>query len=146
MTNLTLRNNRVPSLFGSFGTPFFSSFLDEVLDNIPVTRSKDTVPAVNVSTTDTSYNIELACPGLSKNELNIEIKGNTTESFVLAISYDRKEESENSFLSSSFQRRWTLPKDSDADNIAASYNQGIFKVTVPRIPPVQPTTTKIEVI
>ena len=145
MTQLTLRNNsKLPSLFGAFDSvfdaPFFGSYLDDILDNVPTSRRRETAPAVNVSTTDEAYSISLACPGVEKDSLEIKIREN-----VLSVSHDQKESSDTVQFCSSFQRNWTLPKDVDQDAVSASYENGVFNVTIPRIVPVEPEVKKIEV-
>ena len=144
MTQLTLRNGKTPSLFGALNdvlsTPFFGSYLDDIFDNVPVARVRETTPAVNVSTTDETYNIALACPGIERDSLEIKIREN-----VLSVSHDQKESSDTVQFCSSFQRNWTLPKDVDQDRVAASYESGVFTVTIPRIVPVEPEVKKIEV-
>jgi HSP20 family protein len=144
MTQLTLRNNKTPSLFGAindvFGAPFFGTYLDEILDNVPVTRRRETSPAVNVSTTDEAYKISLACPGVEKDSLEIKIREN-----VLSVSHEQKENSGDAYFCSSFQRSWTLPMDVDQDEVSATYENGVFNVTIPRIVPVEPEVKKIEV-
>jgi HSP20 family protein len=152
MTNLSIRNSRFPSIFENV-LPFarFDTFLDNVLDNIPAKRERNIVPATNVSATDEGYSLELACPGLEKSDLEIEVKNNIPElgpissSHALIVSYTHKEDSENSFVCSSFKKTWTLPKDSDVEKVSASYDQGIFRVSVPRIAPIEPVTKKITV-
>ena len=153
MTILSVRNNRLPSFFeGTFPLTRLDTILDSVIDNIPTIRDKDTIPATKVTATDKEYNLELACPGLEKGDLDIEVKNNIPElgqissSHALIVSYTHKEESKKSFVCSSFRKTWSLPKDSDVEKVSASYDQGVFKVTVPRTASIEPVTKKIKVV
>ncbi|MFM2207839.1 MAG: hypothetical protein RL213_1814 [Bacteroidota bacterium] len=94
---------------------------------------KDWIPAVNVSETDKSYDIELAAPGLKKEDFHIKV-----ENGVLTISSEKKTEKETKeknytrkeFNYSSFSRSFTLPENVKEDGIKASYDNGLLKLNV----------------
>lgn len=95
------------------------------------------VPAVNIKETDTNFGIELAAPGKTKEDFNIEIDHN-----VLTISSEEKTEKEENdnqgkytrkeFSYSSFRRAFTLPESVNADSINATYENGVLHVTLPK--------------
>jgi HSP20 family protein len=95
------------------------------------------VPAVNIKETDTNFGIELAAPGKTKEDFNIEIDHN-----VLTISSEEKNEKEEKntegkytrreFSYSSFRRAFTLPESVNADSINATYENGVLHVTLPK--------------
>jgi HSP20 family protein len=93
------------------------------------------VPKVNVSEDATSYKMEVAAPGLHKKDFKIEVDGNT-----LTISGQRensKEEGDDSYTRreynySSFSRSFTLPEEIEQDKIAATYDGGILKLSMPK--------------
>jgi HSP20 family protein len=95
------------------------------------------VPAVNIKETDTNFGIELAAPGKTKEDFNIEIDHN-----VLTISSEEKTEKEEKntegkytrreFSYSSFRRAFTLPESVNADSINATYENGVLHVTLPK--------------
>jgi len=146
MTQLTLHNNKIPSLFNAFsdafGTNLFGSYvdMDDILDNIPGRRNRNIGPVVDVSTTDEVYSIALACPGVEKDSLEIKIREN-----ILSVSHEQKEVTDTVQFCAAFQRSWSLPKDADQNKISASYENGVFTVSIPRIVPVEPEVKKIEV-
>ena len=145
MNNLSLRSTSFPTVFGP-RSPFWSlSFLDDILDNVPKEKKKSFNPAIDVTDTEGQYKIKLACPGISKEDLNIEVKNDQNDFAILSIFYEKKEESPDSFSTSSFHRRWTLPKDVNTEEISASYKQGVFTVIIPKTTPTQPNVSKIEV-
>lgn len=95
------------------------------------------IPAVNIKETNTNFGIELAAPGKTKEDFNIEIDHN-----VLTISSEEKTEKEENdnqgkytrreFSYSSFRRAFTLPESVNADSINATYENGVLHVTLPK--------------
>ena len=109
-----------------------------------------TVPAVNVVETDTAYNLELAAPGMKKEDFNVEIKNG-----MLTISAEMKKETEEKkdnyarreFSYSTFSRSFRLPENALTDKVNATYHDGILKMSLPKKVAVQPEekVRKIEV-
>ncbi len=99
--------------------------------------SNSTVPAVNIKETETEFKIELASPGLKREDFKIEVDEN-----VLSISSERKNESEEKsengkytrkeFSFSSFKRSFTLPDTLNEDDIKANYQDGVLHLTLPK--------------
>ncbi|MFN6944320.1 MAG: Hsp20/alpha crystallin family protein [Cytophagaceae bacterium] len=94
------------------------------------------MPAVNVKESEEDYRVELATPGLEKNDFKINVEGN-----VLTISAQKeetKEEKENGrfnrreFSYRSFVRSFSLPENVDREKIAANYKDGILNLTIPK--------------
>tara|TARA_B100000214_G_scaffold256016_1_gene188592 strand:- start:66 stop:500 length:435 start_codon:yes stop_codon:yes gene_type:complete len=115
-----------------FGSIFSDRFFDSFFSDAPIygaTRSRretGITPRFNVSQTETGYSISVAAPGVSKEDININIEANT-----LAISYTQEENTEASFACSSFRRSWRLPEGTDIENITAAYENGILSLSVP---------------
>ena len=115
-----------------FGSIFSDRFFDSFFSDAPiygVTRNRretGITPRFNVSQTETGYSISVAAPGVSKEDININIEANT-----LAISYTQEENTEASFACSSFRRSWRLPEGTDIENITAAYENGILSLSVP---------------
>lgn len=95
-----------------------------------------TLPAVNIKETDDSFHVEMAAPGMKKDDFKIQLEGTAlsisakhqTESDEAEGDYSRKE-----FSYRSFERTFHLPKDVvDSENIKAKYEDGILKVEVPK--------------
>lgn len=92
-------------------------------------------PAVNISETKDDYRIELAAPGLEKNDIKIDLDNN-----VLTISSEKKEEHEEKeerymrreFSYSTFSRSFSLPESVDVENIKASHKDGVLEVVLPK--------------
>lgn len=95
-----------------------------------------TCPAVNIAEDGESFHIEVAAPGLAKDDFNIHV-----EKRMLEISSEKETSSETKdskyhrkeFSFSSFKRTFSLPEYADMDNIKASYTNGILNVTIPKL-------------
>ena len=124
------RNNMFPTINSMFDN-FFAD------DDTFFTRWRNgsNFPSVNVKDEEKCFCLEVAAPGLNKEDFKIEInKG------VLTISSEtereEKEEKDNytrrEFSYSSFSRSFWLPEGVREEDIEASYNDGILKVSVPK--------------
>ena len=128
---------------------YFPSFFDrfwnnELMDwNHSNFSSTDTsLPAVNVKETHDDFTIEVAAPGMRKNDFKINFKNN-----VLTISSEKKNSNEEKnetytrreFSYQSFQRSFTVPENVVmSDKISAKYNDGILNVILPKREEVKP--------
>ena len=116
-----------------FGSIFSDRFFDSFFNDAPVygvsrSNRRDTgfSPRFNVQQNETGYTISVAAPGVSKEDVNVNIEDNT-----LTISYTQEENTESSFACSSFRRSWRLPEGTDIENITAAYENGILSLSVP---------------
>ncbi|SHJ27272.1 heat shock protein Hsp20 [Tangfeifania diversioriginum] len=128
---------------------YFPSFIDRFFNNDLMdwgtsnfSSTNTSLPAVNVKETDDDYFIEVAAPGMSKKDFNVNFQNN-----VLTISSEKKNEKEEKedsytrkeFSYQSFQRSFTVPgNDVDSDKISASYENGILKIKLPKREEVKP--------
>jgi HSP20 family protein len=122
----------LPSLLEDF---FARDWADSTLASRPFSS---TLPAVNVQETNDEFVIEVAAPGMKRDEFKVELDNN-----VLTISSHREEQQDNSqqggnytrreFNYRYFQRSFTLPEKAvDGEKIAARYADGILHITVPK--------------
>jgi HSP20 family protein len=108
---------------------------------------KARIPSVNVKDNDKDYEIEVAAPGMKKQDFSINV-----ENRILTISAeikDEKEEKEDKytrreFIATSFTRSFSLPENADENNIQAHYENGILRVSVPKVEEKKPDKKKIE--
>ncbi|HPR32092.1 MAG TPA: Hsp20/alpha crystallin family protein [Prolixibacteraceae bacterium] len=130
-------NPSFPSLFDSF---FSRNWLDWNTNNYSDTDT--TIPAVNVREEDDKYAIEVAAPGMKKDDFRLKL-----ENDVLTICSERKDDKEEKkgnysrreFSYQSFQRSFTLPEGHiQGDKIAAKYNDGILHIELPKREEVKP--------
>lgn len=100
--------------------------------------SGTTLPAVNVKETNDAFNIEVAAPGLKRDDFKVELDNN-----VLTISSEREDSHEEKddqgnytrreFSYQSFQRSFSLPERKvQGDKITAKYVDGILHVSIPK--------------
>lgn len=103
-------------------------------------------PAVNVQEKPDTFVVEIAVPGLRKEDFKVELEGN-----VLKVSVEQTEKEQadaqgkyhrREFGQAVFQRYFTLPKSVDGDNIGAAYQDGILTVTLPKRAEAQPKPPK----
>lgn len=129
--------------------PFFPSLIDDFINtdwNLKVPTFSGTVPAVNIKELDSQFEIELAVPGMNKDDFEIEV-----EDGVLSISSTQEEEQVNEkgkftrreFSYSSFRRSFTLPDSVDPTKIDATYKEGMLLVLLPKHKEAQPQPKKL---
>ncbi|MBT8296340.1 MAG: Hsp20/alpha crystallin family protein [Gramella sp.] len=95
------------------------------------------IPAVNIMESEDSFNVEVAAPGMAKDDFNIELDND-----VLTISSEEKKEEESNdkngrftrkeFSYRSFKRAFSLPDSVDSSKISASYNNGVLEIALPK--------------
>ena len=127
MTPVRRTQNWVPSIFNDF------------FDNDWMIRANATAPAINVFETANEYKVELAAPGMTKEDFNVHID----EDNNLVISMEKKEENNEEkkegrylrreFSYSKFQQTMILPEDVDKEKIAARVDNGVLKIELPKI-------------
>ena len=117
-------NNVFPSLINEFfNDDFGMNFLNR----------SHSVPSVNSLENNDSFEIDLAVPGMKKEDFTIELNDK-----VLVISSETSNTMENDkmrlneFNFSSFQRSFRVPDSVDQDKIKANYKNGILKIKLPK--------------
>jgi HSP20 family protein len=114
--------------------PFFNDVFDSILnDSFLGEKLVARIPAVNISETENEFHVELAVPGLKKEDLKIGLDKN-----VLTVSSEKKTEnveegkkfSKREYSYNSFSRSFTLPESADHSKIEADYTDGILTLTI----------------
>jgi HSP20 family protein len=121
-------NKKENSLNPWFNDVFESYFNDSLISNKMISR----VPAVNISETENEYQVELAAPGLKKEDFKVNVDKN-----ILTVSAENKAEKDEAkkfnrveYSYSTFTRSFTLPELVDHAKIGAEYADGILKITI----------------
>lgn len=119
--------NWLPNIFNDF------------FDNDWMVRTNATAPAINVLENEASYEIELAVPGMTKEDFNVCLDDNGD----LVINMEKKEENNDGkklghylrreFSYSKFQQTMILPDDAEKEEISASVVNGVLKVDIPKV-------------
>ena len=115
--------------------PFYNGLLNDFENDLFKHKNNNNVPAVNIQEDEKQFLLELAVPGLKKDDFKIDL-----ENQVLTISSEIKEETEETennytrreFVYTSFSRSFTLPKSIVAEKIKADYKDGILKISLPK--------------
>lgn len=134
--------NWLPNIFSDF------------FDNDWMVRTNATAPAINVLENEKSYDIELAAPGMTKDDFKVSLDDNGD----LVINMEKKEENKDEnneekkhghylrreFSYSKFQQIMALPDDVEREKISASVVNGVLKVNIPKLQKQEvPQTKKI---
>lgn len=95
------------------------------------------IPAVNIMETEDEFSVEVAAPGKTREDFNIELDND-----VLTISSEEKKETETTdkkgrytrkeFSYTNFKRAFSLPDTVDSEKIAASYKDGVLNISLPK--------------
>ena len=118
----------------SFRPFFMPNFFDD--DFLPILPNRtSSMPSVNIREDEKNYNLDLAVPGIDKNDLKIDIN----EDVLTISSENRTEKEENKdgykrkeFSYSSFCRSFYIPENVNRDKIEANYKDGILSVALPK--------------
>lgn len=118
--------NWLPSIFNDF------------FDNDWMVKANATAPAINVFETEKEYKVELAAPGMTKEDFNVHID----EENNLVISMEKKTENKEEkkegrylrreFSYSKFQQTMILPDDVDKGKISAQVENGVLNIDLPK--------------
>lgn len=122
--------NWLPSIFNDF------------FDTEWMNRTNATAPAINVIETDKGYQVEVAAPGMTKEDFNIHL----TENNELVISMEKKNETKEEdkdnkkylrreFSYTKFEQALVLPEDVEKDKIGARVNDGVLTIDLPKRTP-----------
>lgn len=127
-TRRNYNQNWLPSIFNDF------------FDNDWMTKANATAPAINVIESDKDYKVEVAAPGMTKDDFNIHL----SENDELVISMEKKNETEDKenkkylrreFSYSKFEQRLVLPEDVEKDKINANVSDGVLTIELPKRTP-----------
>ncbi|WP_430817434.1 Hsp20/alpha crystallin family protein [Carboxylicivirga sp. RSCT41] len=145
MTLAKLSNNWFPSVPSIFDRFFDGELMDWNRTNFSSTDT--TLPAVNVEENDNEFLIEVAAPGLTKDDFRLNYDNGR-----LTISSEKKNETEEKsegkitrreFSYQSFQRSFTVSETMvNAEKISANYENGILHITLPKRDEMKPRPPK----
>jgi len=117
--------------------PVFSRMLENFFndDDLFTPRFTKRVPEVNVMEENEKFTIEVAAPGLKKDDFKINLDNNVIT--IEAIREQKNEENNKNytrreFCYDSFTRSFTLPDSVDHEKIDAKYNEGVLNVYLPK--------------
>lgn len=119
--------NWLPSIFNDF------------FDNEWMTRANATAPAINVIESEKDYKVEVAAPGMTKEDFNVRIDEDNNLVITMEKKIENKEEKKEQrylrreFSYSKFQQTMILPDDVDKEKIVAGVDNGVLTIDLPKI-------------
>lgn len=124
------------------------SIFNDFFDNGWMEKANATAPAINVVEHEDDYVVELAAPGMTKEDFNVHIDEDGNLVIAMEKKNDKKDDRKGRYLRrefsySKYQQAVILPDDVDRSKISAKANNGVLEVVLPKIPaesPVQHTT------
>src|SRR5690349_9303530 len=133
---ITKRNGNLLNHLPTFFDDFFNRDVFN-WNNSNFSDTNTTIPAVNIKETADNYEVQVAAPGMTKDDFKVELDGNS-----LTISSEKSQQNEQKegerfsrkeFSYQSFQRTFNLQKDVvDIDKIQARYDNGILHLMIPK--------------
>ena len=133
--------NWLPSIFNDF------------FDNDWMVKANATAPAINVFETEKEYKVELAAPGMTKEDFNVHIDEENNLVISMEKKTENKEESNKDekkegrylrreFSYSKFKQTMILPNDVDKEKISAQVENGVLNINLPKFTEQEKEKTK----
>ncbi len=133
--------NWLPSIFNDF------------FDNDWMVKANASAPAINVFETEKEYKVELAAPGMTKEDFNVHIDEENNLVISMEKKTENKEESNKDekkegrylrreFSYSKFQQTMILPDDVDKEKISAQVENGVLNINLPKFTEQEKEKTK----
>ena len=127
MTPMMRTNNWIPAVFNDF------------FDTDYMPRANCTAPAINVKETDKAYVVELAAPGMKKEDFNVHVNDEGNLIIKMEKKQENKEEDKSArylrreFSYSKFEQTLLLPDDVKREDIKAKVEHGVLTVELPKV-------------
>lgn len=115
------------------------SAFNDFFDNAYMTRANATAPSINVAEDKEQYTVELAAPGMTKEDFNIHLDENGDLVIGMEKKTDETEEKKErkylrrEFSYVKFQQTLVLPDNVDKSKIAAGVKDGILTIDLPKV-------------
>ncbi|WMJ73019.1 Hsp20/alpha crystallin family protein [Cytophagaceae bacterium ABcell3] len=115
-----------------------SGMLDDFFNDRFKAAGQDMVlssPAINVKENGDSFKVEMAAPGLNKEDFRLDVKDNILSVFVQKEEKHEEEDerfTRREFSYSSFERSFNLPENTNVEKIDATYKDGLLCINIPK--------------
>ena len=122
-----------------YSQDWLPSAFNDFFENSYMQRANATAPSINVAEDDKNFNVEVAAPGMTKDDFNIHLDENGD----LVINMERKaheEKKERKYLRrefsySKYQQTLVLPDNVDKTKISAEVKNGVLDIQLPKLSP-----------
>ncbi|MBQ9668912.1 MAG: Hsp20/alpha crystallin family protein [Prevotella sp.] len=114
------------------------SVFNDLFDTDFMPRANQTAPAINVKENDKAYIVELAAPGMKKEDFNVHINDEGNLIIKMESKQEQKEEDKSTrylrreFSYTKFEQTLILPDDVVKDKISARVEHGVLTVELPK--------------
>ena len=126
----------------NYSQEWLPSIFNDFFDNDWMVKANATAPAINVIESDKDYKVEVAAPGMTKEDFNIHLSDDNE----LVISMEKKSESNEEdkankkylrreFSYTKFQQALVLPDDVEKERISANVADGVLTIDLPKRAP-----------
>ena len=126
----------------NYNQNWLPSIFNDFFDNDWMVKATATAPAINVLESDTDYKVEVAAPGMTKEDFNIHLSEDNELVISMEKKNETKEENNNNrkylrreFSYSKFEQALVLPDDVEKDKISANVTDGVLTVDLPKRTP-----------
>lgn len=126
----------------NYNQEWLPSIFNDFFDNDWMAKANATAPAINVIESDKDYKVEVAAPGMTKEDFNIHLSENNELVITMEKKNEKKEEDKENkkylrreFSYSKFQQSLVLPDDVEKDKIGAAVNNGVLTIDLPKRQP-----------
>lgn len=127
MIPVNRKNSWLPDVFNDF---FDTDFMP---------KANATAPAINVKESEIDYEVEVAAPGMTKEDFNVHLNQDGDLSIKMESKKNNAEEEKKAhylrreFAYSKFEQTLILPDDVDKEKISAKVSDGVLTVALPKI-------------
>lgn|SRR5574344_1422300 len=124
---------------------------DGFFDDSMMSKMNSTAPAINVKETEHQYDVELAAPGMTKDDFNVNINDEGNLCIKMEHKGEKKEEDKKArylrreFSYTSYEQNLILPDDVEQEKIQAKVEDGVLRVVLPRKAKEQKVNKQIQV-
>ncbi len=115
------------------------SIFNDFFDNNWMEKANATAPAINVAETEKNYKVELAAPGMTKDDFNVRLDEDNNLVITMEKKTENKEEKKDErylrreFSYTRFQQTMILPENVEKDKITAQVEHGVLVIDLPKM-------------
>ena len=128
---------------------WYPSIMDDFFNtnwNFDIPTYSNSLPAVNIKETDKEFSLQIASPGLTKEDFQVSFEENVL--LIEVVKKDDVKENNTDFTRfefdyNSFKRSFTIPESVDTSKIEALYLNGVLNINLPKKKETQPLPKKL---
>src|SRR5574344_978964 len=120
----------MPTIYSTRNQGWFPTLFNDFFDDnwIPAMKYRSKTPAINVSEDKNEYKVEIAAPGMTKDDFKIQLTNNDE----IVISIEKKTDLRQEFSYSKFEQRFSLPDHVEKSRITAGMTDGVLTISIPK--------------